>query len=132
MEKADLTFARRFIDSFAQNLTEKQIEKSLKKIFKGRYYLWQIPIENGCVLLGDEARLEFEKAEKDRALEYVFDGPLSDAFPTPLSEDHMTYSAIDKSGLREFYVFDSDFRWCYVITHEGDSCGPFFFKSKTF
>ena len=129
MNPNHLAFVNSFIRAFTGIENEKEIKRVARMVARGKRYLWQTPIENGgSCLEGAKADLAYDDACKQNAYEFVFDGPFSFEAPVSLAQEHLSASAIREDGAREFYVFDKDYAWCYVVTHEGDACGPFFFK----
>lgn len=126
-------FISAFIHSFTSIDDKKGIKRIARLVTRNKRFLWQFPELDGKMFLeGEEADDAFDNVSKQGAYEYVFDGPFSYEKPIPLQKEHLSSLLIRIDGLREFYVFDVNFKWCYVITHEGDGCGPFFFKSSDF
>ena len=69
----------------------------------------------------------YNDANKIGALEFQYDnGFFGDDVAKPLSNDYDTAEKISLSGIIEFYVIGKDFSWVYIVTHEGDECGPYF------
>lgn len=131
MENSIVDFVRCFIIAFAGATAKKNLATLVRKVVKGKLYLWQIPAKyESTYYEGKDAMSAFDQAKKDNSFEFVFDGPLSDKMPAPLSNNHRTALGIYQNGPIEFYVFDQSFNWCYVVTHEGMACGPFFFVKR--
>ena len=132
MDKNHLQFVRAFIIAFAGKDAQENLSKLIRKVESNKLYLWQIPSAFGVPFDKEENAMQaFDAAKKENAFEFVFDGPLSDKRPLPLQKKHTTACDIFEEGLIEFYVFDQNFEWCYVVTHEGMACGPFFFKNRS-
>lgn len=135
-------FAKRFLSVFSPNVTEKEFAESvlsaygknitkyqIKRSFRGyrKGYLWLgLSYKLLPCLEGDEARIEYDKVEKTDAFEIYYDDDFGDKETTSINEMHLTAKQIDDLGLAEFYIIGKDFSWCYVLTHAGDGCGPFF------
>ena len=122
-------FINKFLNIFAKNVSPKEL-KTYRIGAKSGEFLWNLFAGKliSC-LSGDKARQEYDKANKVGAEEIQFSSDFigyDDLNTYPLSDEHRTACDIDKSGLIEFYVIGKDFSWCYVVTHEGDLCGPYF------
>lgn len=113
-------FVQKFKDVFCKEYHKKMV------------YLWEPFARNDIVCLkGNLARNAYDEVDKINAFEIQYDnGFIGDNSAIPLQNEHMTSSGVDESKLFEFYIFDKDFSWCYIVTHEYDICGPFFIKSK--
>lgn len=130
MKREHIVFVKNFLRAYSQPISEREIENKIRLIEKNMIYLWQIPIENKAWFLeGDEAKQAFDCLNKKGALEFFFDGPFSNEYPLPLKRTNNNSLAIELNDLEEFYVFDKNYKWCYVVTHEKDECGPFFFRT---
>lgn len=131
MKIEHLNFIYSFLNAFIPSLTLQDIKKIIKSIKKNKLYLWQIPIDKGAnYIKGADATLAFDFIDKHDAFEFFYDDCFSDKEPKPLDNNHCSALLIREEGLFEFYVFASNFDWCFVVTHEGDNCGPFFFTKK--
>ncbi|MCB9498821.1 MAG: DUF4275 family protein [Bacillales bacterium] len=136
-------FVRRFLETFYFDLTKKEfIEKMLSidkntkksiirqcyKAYKKHSYLWLgFSYKLPPCFEGNEARNEYDKVEKNGAFEiYYYVDNLCDDETQEISENHKTALQIDNSREAEFYIVGKDFSWCYVVTLDGDYCGPFF------
>ncbi|MBE6655955.1 MAG: DUF4275 family protein [Ruminococcaceae bacterium] len=119
-------FQERFLNAFAPDLTNHERRKFCID-WKGRGYLWHL-FSNSLVpcFAGDKARDAYDVANKTDALQIQYDYGLGDEIMLPLSPSYVTASKVDQYGYTEFYIIGKDFSWCYVITHELDSCGPYF------
>ena len=130
MNQNHLAFVDSFLRAFVGIKNERIIKHFVRKIARNKCFLWQIRIANReFCLMGPKADSAFDIACKRNAYELIFDGPFSYETPIPLLKEHYTAALIREDGPREFYVFDKDYEWCYVVTHEGDACGPYFFKA---
>lgn len=122
-------FVDKFLEVFAKNISSEKL-KYYHIGKKKKDFLWNIFAANLIPnLSGDLARIEFDSVDKTDAIEIQYDNDfigMSDDETVALSNKHMYAENIDNSGMLEFYVIGKDFSWCYVITHEGDLCGPFF------
>ena len=126
-------FADLFLFYFAKDLSLKELRKAHVGI-KDNQCLWNL---FGYHLVpcmeGETARSEYDKANKEDAFEIQYENSffMSDKETKKLQNNHQTAEGIDRSGVVEFYVIGKNFSWCYVITHAGDSAGPYFYLRKT-
>ncbi|MCR4726870.1 MAG: DUF4275 family protein [Clostridia bacterium] len=138
-------FAKRFIEVFSKNVSEEEFAESISKAFisiskkgiKRSYkqyvthkegYLW-MRLSYGIIPFfeGDEARREYDKADKTDAFEiYYYCEGLCYPETATISNNHLTAKMIDDDDVGEFYIIGKDFAWCYVVTHAGDGAGPYF------
>lgn len=121
-------FVAKFLSVFAKNINEHQKRKNhVGGIRNG--YLWNL-FGNNLVPCyeGDNARTEYNIADKTGAIEVFYDSPclLETFVAETLSSSHLTADGIDNSGFAEFYIIAKDFSWCYVVTHGFNACGPYF------
>lgn len=113
----------RWEEAFAGHLapTEKQ-EIHLKddRYYSG--YLWHLfSYEKVDHLTNDQAIRAFHGQSKKSC--YVFYQHSDDVYL--IEQGHLlTYELLSKE--EDMYVVDSDFTWTFVITHETESCGPYF------
>ncbi len=120
-------FRELFIANFLPDTPVKQLKKL--HCYPPRHgLLWNV-CESSLVnhLKGADASVAYDYINKAGAMEMQYDGDrLTDDEALPLSEENDTAEKIRQAGLMEFYVIGKDFSWCYVVTHEGDHCGPYF------
>lgn len=119
-------FKKSFIKHFAKDLTSKQLKVyNVELGMKGA--LWNV-FAAGLVscFVGDEAREEYNKANKNNA--EIFN--LDNLKLTRLPNNCFTSKEVDNYGFLECYIIGENFSWVYVITHEGDLCGPYFAYSN--
>lgn len=120
-------FAETFKQVFLKNAKRKRSKWS-------SWYLWTpFSVHEIKCLVGDAANLEYDRIDKNGAIEIQYDHALNfDESTSPLEKEYESSQHIMASGLVEFYVIGKDFSWCYVVTHERDREGPFFcYASKT-
>lgn len=125
LDKQD--FIKNFLNTFAKNISEKTLKTYRIGARKGEF-LWNL-FAAGLVpcFSGDKARQEYDKADKIGAEEIQLSSNFidhDDLNTHPLSHEHESARNVDQ--LIEFYIIGKDFSWCYVVTHEGDLCGPYF------
>ena len=125
MDRQD--FIKKFLNTFAKNISEKKL-KTYRIGAKSGEFLWNL-FAGGLIpcFSGDKARQEYDKVNKVGAEEIQFSSDFicfDDLNTYPLSDEHGTARNLDQ--LNEFYIIGKDFSWCYVVTHEGDLCGPYF------
>lgn len=119
-----------FVSVFIKNFLSQYSYEKLKKnhCLPPTGYLW-----NACEkkfvksLVGSEANDYFDRIEKDDAIciQYDIDG-WGDEEAAELPDSLNSSKKIQNSGLYEFYVIARNFEWCYIVTHEGNNCGPYF------
>lgn len=121
-------FCETFLSVFANGIKERQKRKYRIGLEYGGY-LWHLFYYNLVpVFIGDEARKEYNKVDKNGAVQIQYDLGIGygDEETLSLEDNFLTAEGIDKGGYCEFYVIGKDFSWCYIVTHENDSCGPYF------
>ena len=122
----NLNFVSVFIKKFLSQYSYEELKKN--HCLPPTGYLWNA-CEKGFVnsLVGSMAKEFFDKIEKNDAIciQYDIDG-WGDAEATKLPNSLNSSKKIQDSGLYEFYVIAKNFEWCYIVTHEGDNCGPYF------
>ena len=128
-------FKAKWLSIFAKNLSEEElIELCVTKQGKYASYLWNIFSRVPC-LRGKKAWQEYDKMDKEGAIEIRYDATRGDKETRTLSNNHLTAQRIKKSDIgvgwlvpiNEFYVVGKDFAWCYIVTHEDDGrFGPIF------
>lgn len=118
-----------FVSVFIKEFLSKYSDKELKKnhCLPPTGYLWNA-CECGFVnsLIGSDANTLFDKIDKNDAIciQYDIDG-WGDEDAEKLPDSLNSSKKIQDSGLYEFYVMAKDFKWCYIVTHEGNRCGPY-------
>ena len=125
-------FGEKFMEVFACGIPPK----TLKKFHIGinEYFLWNLFAAKLVFCYeGDEARREYDKINKKNAQMIAYDAHWISSAPCyenphslPLPENLLTAAEVDHHLCPESYIFGENFSWCYVITHEGDLCGPYF------
>ena len=117
-----------FPNFFIRNFSDVKDIHQLKKshCYPPAGYLWMICQNSFCnYYIGNEAKKTFDSLDKNGAISIQFDGMYSENETHPLSDFLDSSYKIDKAKLIEFYVIDCNLKWCYIVTHEGDNCGPF-------
>ena len=128
------TFKKRWLEAFAANLSQEEIEKNVFPTKEGYgQYIWHIfsreLISTESFQVGDEARRAYMQADKEGAIfiEAYWGAKIrSRPLPYMLHNPHMIDVVL--FGLDEAYVVAKDFSWTYIKTHEGDLCGPYFYR----
>lgn len=113
----------RWEEAFAGNLTSSEKQEIYLK--DDRYYsgyLWHIfSYEKVDHLTNDQAIRAFHDQSKKSC--YVFYQHSDDVYL--IEQGHLLpYELLSKE--EDVYVVDSDFTWTFVITHETETCGPYF------
>ena len=123
-------FKRLWINAFAADVPQEKIEKYVFSNDGFCNYIWHVfswrLIPDGTYLVGNEAREAYRKADKDGA---VFIEPFENMNSSRLLPILTSPRLIDQL-CTEVYITAADFSWTYIKTHEGDSCGPYFYQKK--
>lgn len=120
-------FKNKFLQSFASGVSKEKLDACYVNHSGG--YLWHIfSFKLVNHLSGDSARAEFDKIDKEGATEILYlpykrNGLFS---CKKLQPNHGFSAKIETENLCEFYVIGKNFSWVYIVTHEGDYCGPYF------
>lgn len=120
-------FKAKWISTFVPDLTQRQYHMCYVNQYLWHVFSFEI-IPKGQVLVGDDARKAYARADKQGAVTIQL-WEVSDAFITlPIAEQQKDWKAIDH--IPELYVVSKDWTWTYISTHENDNigCGPFFFQ----
>ncbi len=119
-----------WIGKFAADVPQEQIEKYVLSNDKFCNYIWHVfswrLLPDGTYLEGDEANRAYAEADKDGAF---FIEPFEKTGSRPLRAALKSPRLIDML-CTEVYITAADFSWTYIKTHEGDSCGPYFYQKK--
>lgn len=112
-------------EAFASHLSEAEKKDIyLKDVGYFTGYLWHIfSFQKRDHLSGQEAIQAFDSQAKTRC--FVFYQHSKDAY---LIENASGLHVNDLKDEEDIYIVDTDFTWTFVITHETDSCGPYFAK----
>ena len=118
-------FINQWLRHFASNVPQKQLDSCVKGQYIWHVFSYKL-ITHG-VLTGDAARKTFNSVDKSNCIccDIFGDGGVTDTLPDCCN----TAEEIDEQ-LVEFYVVAQDYSWTYIKTHEGDLCGPYFFKAE--
>lgn len=124
MRRKMSAFEKRWLKLFASEISDKDLERYVVSYgnFIWHVFSWELKPQ-GSYLLGDAAREAFDRADKSGARyfePFPGDGPHEPSYDSP--------SAAELDGLSECYVISIDESWTYIKTHEGDLCGPYFYK----
>ena len=118
-------FTNQWLRHFAKGVTEKQIEQYVKDQFIWHVFSFKL-IETKNLLVGDSARQAYDQVSKEECIfcDMFGNGGVTDK----LSAEYDTAEKID-DRFAEFYVVAKDYSWTYIKTHEGENCGPYFFRT---
>lgn len=120
---------QKFTNQWLQHFAKDIPDHMLKKYVDGQY-IWHIfsyqLIKSDHLLIGDSARQAFDQASKENCICCDPFGP--NGVTDKLSPQYNTAAKIDKATI-ELYIVAKDYSWTYIKTHEGDSCGPYFFRT---
>ena len=119
-------FVEKFLAVFAKSIDKRKRRKYRIGLEYGGY-LWHIFYYKLLPsFVGDEARKEYDKVDKNGALEIQYDVNIGYNETFDLERTFLTAKGVDLYGYPEFYIIGKDFSWCYVVTHDEDLCGPYF------
>ena len=119
-------FFIKWLDNFAAEIPQESIDRYVQEY--GEYiwhvFSWEL-LDEEQYSVGDAARKAYDDIDKNGAfcIEWFKDDNTKDVTKALNSS-----KALDE--LVEVYVVGKNFEWTYIKTHEGDSCGPYFFKKK--
>lgn len=120
-----MSFEEKWLYHFAKGISKEKLEKYV--IDNGNYiwhiFSWEL-IEKEKYLVGEEARKYFDFVDKNDSVYYE---PFEKNNIKELTSQ-MDSEYIDK--FYEIYIVSDDWSWTYIKTHEGDNCGPYFYKIK--
>ena len=117
-------FINQWLRHFAQGINKNQYEKYVKDQYIWHVFSWELIKPDG-LLTGDAARRAYNQAMKTDCI--FCDMYNNSGVTDKVSAQYDTAEKID-AELMEFYVVAKDYSWTYIKTHEGDLCGPYFFK----
>lgn len=120
-------FKNKFLQSFARGVSKEKLDACNANNDSG--FLWHIfSFELVTHLSGYSARNEFDKIDKEGAKEILYMPYKQDGLFTckELQPHHAISYKIESENLCEFYVIGKNFSWVYIVTHEGNYCGPYF------
>ncbi|MBE6587358.1 MAG: DUF4275 family protein [Ruminococcaceae bacterium] len=122
-------FRRRWLSHFAKGIPQWKIDKY---VVETGDYIWHVfswgLIGEKSFLTGDRAREAFDRLctyEKENA---IFIEPFEDEDSFFLLQGDATSEKLDK--YTEIYAMAKDLSWTYIKTHEGDLCGPYFYRKE--
>ena len=107
-------------NTFAENINEEMRESIHYHQFKWHIFSYE---KQQC-LKEVAARKAFDSVSKDELYAMYQDAP----YVIQYSEANKIIAA-DFDSRQDIYIFDKDFTWTYVHTHES-TCGPYFYKMK--
>ena len=122
-------FEKKWLSSFANGIDKKDIQKYV--VSTGNYiwhiFSWKL-LPQGSYLVGDEARKAYNNLSKQQRECALFIEPFGDGKSFSVSAQNSAAEKLD--DYTEIYVAAADFSWTYIKTHEGDWCGPYFYRKE--
>lgn len=103
---------------FANNISEE----TKQAIFYDQFKWHMFSYEKQDCLKRDEARIAFDAVPKDEL--FVMYQSLPYVLQLSAAKDVV---AADFDSQQDIYIFDRDYTWTYVHTHESQ-CGPYFYN----
>ena len=124
-------FEEKWLTSFTAGIPQKQIEKHVTS--RGNHiwnvFSWKL-LPEGSFLVGDEAREAYNQLSHRERETALFIEPFGQKFPESFSLTWQESSAYHLDQRIEVFVAAKDFSWTYIKTHEGDHCGPYFYRKE--
>ena len=122
-------FEKKWMSSFASGIDKKAIQKYV--VSTGNYiwhiFSWKL-LPQGSYLVGNDARKAYNNLSKQQRECALFIEPFGDEKSFSLSSQDSAAEKLD--DYTEIYVAAADFSWTYIKTHEGDWCGPYFYRKE--
>ena len=122
-------FEKKWMSSFANGIDKKDIQKYV--VSTGNYiwhiFSWKL-LPQGSYLVGDAARKAFDCLSKEQRENALYIEPFGSEETFSLSCQNATAKKLDH--YTEIYAAAKDFSWTYIKTHEGDWCGPYFYRKE--
>lgn len=123
-------FEQAWLAHFAEGVPKKQLEARVTSRGNCLWHLfsWEL-LPEGSYLVGDDAREAYNHlghGEREQALFIEPFGKERETFSLTWQES----SAYHLDQRIEVFVVAKNFSWTYVKTHEGDYCGPYFYRKK--
>ncbi len=128
MPKFSMT-KQKFINQWLRHFAKDVAKEQLKNYVDGQF-IWHVfsfkLIGSENLSVGDLARQAYNQASKKDCVfcDMFSNGGITDK----LSAEYDTAEKID-CRFAEFYVVAKDYSWTYIKTHEGENCGPYFFRA---
>ena len=119
-----LKFINQWLRHFAKDVPGQQLKEYVIDQYIWHVFSWEL-IKSDHLLVGDDARRAFDQIEKHDCICCDVFG--SGGVTNMLSDQYDTAAKIDER-LTEFYIVAKDYSWTYIKTHEGDLCGPYFYR----
>ena len=118
-----------WLSHFAKDINPRKIQKYV--IGTGDYiwhlFSWEV-IPAGRYLEGDQARKAYDKLSAYQKEIALFIEPFGEGETFSLPAHRATSKALEE--YTEIYVTANDYSWTYIKTHEGDLCGPYFYRKE--
>jgi hypothetical protein len=122
-------FEKKWMAFFANGIDQKAIQKYV--VSTGNYiwhiFSWEL-LPKESYLTGDAARKAYNNLSKQQRECALYIEPFGDEKTFCMSAQDPTAEKLD--DYTEIYVAAADFSWTYIKTHEGDWCGPYFYRKE--
>ncbi len=124
-------FEKRWLDVFAEGISKKQLEKYVTARGNHIWHLfsWEL-LPKESYLTGNDARQVYNNLSHYERETALFIEPFEKRHPESFSMTWQESSARQLDQHIEIFVVAEDFSWTYIKTHEGDCCGPYFYRKK--
>ena len=117
-------FRNNWVTYFAAGIPKKDLDKYVLGRGGLLWHVFSWNLLRDVFLTGDDARAAYDRQHKQTALYY--EPYEDDGVIRGCSEPFRTAKALD--NLTEIYVMEENGGWTYIKTHEGDDCGPYFYR----
>lgn len=124
-------FQREWLTHFAAGIPKSILEKHVTSYGNHIWHLfsWGL-LPEGSFLTGDAAREAYNHLSHRERDEAIFIEPFGEKFPESFSMTWQESGAYHLDQRIEIFVAAKDFSWTYIKTHEGDWCGPYFYRME--
>lgn len=122
-EKID-AFLDNWVTYFAVGVSKKDLDKYVLGRGGLLWHVFSWNLLRDVYLTGDAARKAYDRQDKKTALYY--EPYEKNGVIKGFSERFLTAKSLDE--LTEIYVMEENGGWTYIKTHEGDCCGPYFYR----
>ena len=124
-----IEFRRQWLLHFAKGISDKDIKNYV--VSTGNH-IWHIfswgLLSKSCFLEGDTARKAFDNLSIYVKENAIYIEPFERGGSFSLTQKKVTSAMLDEHT--EIFAVARDFSWTYIKTHEGNLCGPYFYRPK--
>ena len=120
-------FEKKWLFCFAKDIAPKEIQKYVVSTGNHIWHIfsWEL-LPKGSYLVGDAARNAYNDLAKYERETALYIEPFGTGESFSLSWQNAVAEKLD--DYTEIFVAAADFSWTYIKTHEGNYCGPYFYR----